>query len=125
MKWTTFIPAVCLAALVTSCGESANPFVQPVESSQRKSYAVGTVVVRVHWDGQGLPDKRVELVELKLAMTTDEEGFAEFVVPIGVYTLRAYEINRGGPAMRYIDTRVTVAANDVVRVEIVDCLPCV
>lgn len=125
MRWTTFVPAVCLAVLVTSCGDTTAPVVQPVESSPRKMFAVGTVVVRVHWDGQGLPNKRVELVELKLAMTTDEEGFAEFVVPIGNYTLRAYEINRGGPGLLYVDTAVTVKPNEVVRVDIVDCLPCV
>jgi hypothetical protein len=124
MKRTVLIPLACLLAI--SCSDSiTGPVEQPTESSQRKMFAVGTVVVRVQWDGQGLPNKRVELVELKLVMTTDEEGFAEFIVPIGDYTLRAYEINRGGPAMLHVDTPVTVKPNDVVRVEIVDCLPCV
>ena len=136
MKWTSLIPAVWVAALLTSCSETTAPVVQPVESSKHEMFsvgivppskckAVGTVLVHVHWDGQGLAGKRVELLELHRALTTDEEGFAKFVVPVGDYTLRAYEINRGGPAMLYVDTKVTVVRNQVLRVEIVDCLPCV
>lgn len=125
MRLSTFVSAVCLAALVTSCGDTTAPVMPPVESSQTKLFAVGTIIVRVHWDGQGLPGKRVEVVELRRVMTTDEEGFAEFIVPKGDYTVRAYDINRGGPAMWYVDTRVTVVPNGVIRVEVIDCLPCV
>ena len=60
-----------------------------------------------------------------IVSTTDEEGLAEFVVPIGDYTLRAYDINRGGPVLRYIDQKITVIPNDEIRVDVVDCLPCV
>jgi hypothetical protein len=125
MRLSILVSAVCLAVLVTSCSETTAPVDQSVESLQAKLFAIGTIVVRVHWEGQGLPGKRVELVELKKVATTDEEGFAEFVVPIGEHTVRAYEINRGGPAMWYIDTRVTVKANQATRVDVVDCLPCV
>jgi len=83
----------------------------------------GTVLVYVHWGDQGIPDKRVELVELGKSLLTDEEGFAQFVVPPGDYTLRAYEITRG-PTFEYIDTDVTVKAGEELFVEIVDCIPC-
>ena len=47
------------------------------------------------------------------------------VVWDGAYTLRAYDINRGGPAMLDIDTKVTIGAGKEVRIEVLDCLPCV
>jgi hypothetical protein len=113
-----------LAVLVTSCSETTAPVVPPAETARpRMLVGVGTIVVYVHWGDQGLPDKRVELVELKRVLTTDEEGLAEFVVPVGDFTVRAYEINRG-PTWEYIDTEVTVTSGDEVRVDIIDCIPC-
>ena len=124
MRWIAFVPLVFAAVSMTACNDSA-PIEQPDESTQARMLETGNVVVHVHWDGQGLPDKRVELVELKRVKTTNEEGLAVFVVPVGNYTLRAYEINRGGPALRYVDTEITVTKGEELRVEIVDCLPCV
>jgi hypothetical protein len=109
---------------MTACNNSAS-VVQPGESAQARLLESGKVVVHVHWDGQGLPGKRVEVVELKRVKTTNDEGLAEFFLPAGNYTLRAYEINRGGPALRYVDTDIKVTAGEEIRVEIVDCLPCV
>ena len=89
------------------------------------THETGNVVVYVHWDHQGLPDKSVELLGLHLVLKTNEAGIAEFVAPVGDYTLRAYDINRGGPALWYLDTEITVTSGQEVRVDIVDCLPCV
>jgi hypothetical protein len=115
---------MCVAALVTSCGETTDP-VMPVESNPAMMVQVGTLLVFVHWEGEGIAGKRVELVGLHREMKTDDEGVAEFVVRPGNYTVRVYDINRGGPPMRYVDTQVTVVANEVTRVEVFDCLPCV
>lgn len=123
MRWTALVPAVCVAALLTSCGETTAPVVPSAQPSPAVMLQGGTVLVYVHWGDQGIPDKLVELVELGKSLLTDEEGFARFVVPPGDYTLRAYEINRG-PTFEYIDTAVTVTAGEELFVEIVDCIPC-
>ena len=68
---------------------------------------------------------RVELVEAGMELKTNQDGLAEFVVPAGRYTLRAYEIIRGGPGLPYVDMDVTVEKKRVTRVEILNCLPCV
>jgi len=117
MRHPALIPALLFAVLAIACDESS-----PVAPSQKVES--GTVLVYVHWQEQGLPDKRVELVELGIELSTNDEGLAEFVVPIGDYTLRAYEINRGGPSFHYIDQKITVTSNDETRVDVVDCLPC-
>ena len=124
MKWRGFIPAMCVAALVTSCGETTDPVV-PLESNLAVMAQVGTIQVFVHWDGDGVSGKRVELLERHRVMKTDEEGVVEFVVRPGDYTVRVYDLNLGGPPLRYVDTKVTVVAGEVTRVEVVDCLPCV
>jgi len=124
MKWRGFIPAMSVAALVTSCGESTDPVV-PVDSNPAMMAQVGTLLVFVHWEGDGVAGKRVELLEPHREMKTDEEGVAEFVVRPGTYTVRVYDINRGGPPRWYVDTNATVVAGEVTRVEVVDCLPCV
>ena len=124
MRMPTFVPAVCCALLAASCSKTGP--VQPSESaSVPMTFESGRVVVYVYWDKQGIPDKSVELLGLHQVRKTNEEGLAEFVAPVGDYVLRAYDINRGGPALRYVDTEITVTAGEEVRVEIVDCLPCV
>jgi hypothetical protein len=108
-----------LATFLVSCSEH-DPVGLPSEEK-----VPGTVVVFVHWDGQGLEDMRVELVELAIELETDREGLAEFLVPAGRYTLRAYDINQGGPALDHVDTEIVVQPNKTVWIEIVNCLPCV
>lgn len=119
MRIPVAIAMICVGAVMISCGESDGN----IQSFERD--VSGTVIVYVYWDGNGLPDKRVEVVELGVEMTTDEAGVAEFEVPPGDYTVRAYEINVGGPGLSHLDTKVTVPAGQTIRVEIVDCLPCV
>lgn len=110
---------VCFGAATISCGSSDG-------SPQSVDRPVdGTILVHVYWDGSGLAGKRVELVEPGVESTTDKNGLARFDVPPGEYTVRAYEINHGGPGLPYYDTEVRVSAGGTVRVEIVDCLPCV
>jgi len=125
MSHATMVSGICAVLLTASCQDATAP-VQPLASNdpiaQLKS---GKLVVRVVWDGRGVPDKRVEVLELHLTGTTDEAGYAKFELPAGDHIVRAYDINRGGPAMLYIDTKVTIMAGKEVRIEVLDCLPCV
>jgi hypothetical protein len=89
------------------------------------SSSSGTLVVYVYWGDQGLSDKKVELVELHQTGATNEAGIAEFIAPAGDYTLRAYNINRGGPVLESIDIPVTITSGHEVRIKVADCLPCV
>jgi len=79
--------------------------------------------VFVHWQDQGVPDRRLEIVELHVTQLTDRDGVADFLLPAGTYTLRAY-VNTGGPG-GYSDVSVTVRWGATERVEVADCLPCV
>ena len=83
------------------------------------------LVVFVHWESTPLAGKRLDIVQLGTTRLTDDSGIAEFLLPAGVYTLRAYEINRGGPVPAFFDTPVETLRGQTTRVEIVDCLPCV
>ena len=115
---------VLLLALAIACSEDR--IVSPAEGSYRSAkLESGTVVVFVHWQGEGVPDKRVELVELGIDGVTNADGIAAFKVPVGDYTVRIYDINRGGPALRFVDEKVRVTVDAESRIEVVDCLPCV
>jgi hypothetical protein len=105
--------------LVTSCSSRDGSPVKPGGDAR------GQVVVQVYFDDQGIPDKRVELVELGLLRTTNGDGLVRFVVPAGEYTVRAYEINRGGPVLLYVDVKTKVTPGERSRLRIFDCLPCV
>jgi hypothetical protein len=115
MRFRFVVPAACLLFAV-ACSDNSTTLVQPA--------ATGSLVVQIYYDDQGIPDKRVELVEPKLERTTNASGVVTFVVPAGDYTLRAYEINRGGPVMQHIDMDVTITAGGKAQVRVFDCLPC-
>ena len=86
---------------------------------------LGKIVAYVHWQGQGLADKQIVLLETGDTLRTDSKGLAEFSVPAGHYVIRAFDINRGGPCCGSIDFDVETKPGDTTRVDIVDCLPCV
>src|SRR5258706_3321218 len=112
MRWT-----VLALALVCSLGCS---------SDGRFSAAPRTasrLVVFVHWGDQGVPDRRLEILELRVTQFTDGYGVADFLLPAGKYTLRAY-VNMGGPG-GFSDVSVTVRLGTTERVEVADCPPCV
>jgi hypothetical protein len=112
------IATVILAVLSVSCSRDDSAGVAPDGGNP------GTVVVYVFYDGQGLPDMRVELLELGVELKTNAEGLAEFQAPAGQYTVRAYDINSGGPPL-YVDRAIVVEPDRTTRVEIFNCLPCV
>ncbi|HEU4929743.1 MAG TPA: hypothetical protein VFU38_07925 [Candidatus Krumholzibacteria bacterium] len=122
MKYAAFL-FLSLAAVI-ACSEDRID--SPAEISNRPAkLESGTVVVFVYWQGEGVPDKRVELLELGIERTTNADGLAEFKVPVGKYTVRVYDINRGGPALWYVDEPVTVTRDEETRVDVFDCLACV
>ena len=83
----------------------------------------GLLVVFVYWQGRGLSDRRLEIVELHRVQVTNEQGLASFALPAGTYTLHA-DVNTGGPPAG-VNLSVTVRRGETTRVEVVDCLPCV
>lgn len=85
----------------------------------------GHIVVYVYYDGSGLPDRVLEIVETGDKATTDESGLAEFDLAPGRYVLRAYGITTPGPPPPYVDREIDVRSGQDQRVEIFDCLPCV
>ena len=109
--------ALLLLALV--CGLSLSCFGR----SPVMTVIDGRLEAFVHWQGQGLADRRLEVVELGLVQWTDAAGLAAFRIPAGSYTLRAF-VNSGGPSA-FREFRVTMRPGETERVEVPDCLPCV
>ena len=77
----------------------------------------------VSWQGRGVADRKLEIVELSLERITNSDGLATFSLPAGTYTLRAY-VNGPGPALP-ADQTVTTRVGETTRVNVGDCLPCV
>jgi hypothetical protein len=122
MKYAMLLFLSLAAALACSEDRIVSP---TEESNQAAKLESGTVVVFVYWQGEGVPNKRVEVVELGVERITNAEGLAKFKVPIGNYTVRVYDINRGGPPVRYIDEKITVTRDEELHVDVFDCLACV
>jgi len=108
------LPTLLVAIFFVSCEQAPTNY----------SAAKANVIAYVHWQEEGLAGRKVELLEAGEVRFTDSTGLASFIVHAGTYTLRAYDLNRGGPAFRSIDFDVKAAAGDTVTVDIVDCLPC-
>lgn len=83
------------------------------------------ILVHVHWGEMGIAKKKIELRETGETKETNEMGLAEFAVVPGRYTVRVYNINRGGPSYLYYDFIVEVNAGENKILDVVDCLPCV
>ena len=114
MKHLTLLVLLVLGLGIGSCGTS-DPIVPSL---------VGTLEVYVYFRDQGLEGKSLELLEVGIERTTDASGLAVFSVPPGTYTLRAYDINRGGPCCPYVDEDVSIQTGKRTRVEIWDCVDC-
>src|SRR5262245_27653985 len=109
-----FVLALLSAACLSCAGRSAAP-TAPVADSQLEVF--------VQWQGHGVADVRLDLIEPGLTRTTDAMGIARFEIPAGTYTLRAH-VNGPGPGIPR-DIRVTTRAGGTERLEVTDCLPCV
>ena len=86
----------------------------------------GTIVVFVNFgEDHPISGKKVELVETGEVKMTNDYGLAEFQVHPGSYTVRVYDINRGGPTYMYVDTPVEIRDGEKQTVKVFDCLMCV
>jgi hypothetical protein len=108
-----FLALALFCATSLSCGGRSSP-TAPAPNSR--------LDVLVSWDGQGISDRLLEIVELGLSQRTDTGGTAAFNLPAGSYTLRAY-VNGPGPSASH-DYPVTTRAGETVHMDVVDCLPC-
>lgn len=108
---TAFI--ILAGVLLTSCSETST---QPTAPT-------GNLVVYVYWDGAGLADRQLDIVETGETKYTDKDGLAVFTLKPGTYVLRAY-VNDGGPPL-YRDKQIEIAPGKETRVEVPDCLVCV
>jgi hypothetical protein len=128
MRKPLWFPAVlaALTALAASCGDSGGP-VQPPAGAKAivARLETGTLFVHVFFGDDGVPGKRVEVLELGRVGITDENGWVEFTLPVGDFTVRVYDVNRGGPALRNIDTKVAIATDEATTIGVFDCLACV
>jgi hypothetical protein len=93
------------------------------ETTTQPPPPAGHLVVHVYYDGTGLADRTLEIVETGDKLTTDENGLAKFELAPGRYVLRAY-VNHGGPPL-YFDQEVEIISGHDTRVDVLDCLPCV
>ena len=115
MRSTMFaIVALAIFAFI-SCGRS-NP-----SASRNDALIIATVT---ETGNKPEPGKKIALVELRDTMTTNANGQVTFVVAPGTYTVRAFELNHGGPMFPYSDSTVVAGAGDTVRIAFWDCPTC-
>jgi hypothetical protein len=111
----TMLLALALFGVASlSCGGRSSP-TAPASNSR--------LDILVSWEGRGVSDRLLEIVELGSSLRTDAAGRATFNLPAGSYTLRAYVNGPGPPAAQ--DYAVTTRAGETVHMDVVDCLPCV
>jgi uncharacterized protein (DUF2141 family) len=111
-------------ALAVSCSNSdpTTPIAQ--ETTRLSNFETGRIVVYVYWNNQGIPGKKVEVLETGKTELTNANGIAVFRVPVGKLTVRVYNVERGGPPLLHVDTTVIVAPGAAARVNVWECLPC-
>ena len=124
MRSFILLAVICSFAITLACS-SSDP-VTPIsqQTNRWSNFEIGRITVHVYWADQGVPGKTVEVLERGVTRITDSNGIAIFRVLAGTLTVRVYDVNRGGPSLRYVDTKVSVTAGDDVHVEVQDCLPC-
>jgi len=117
MKRSALLACLVLGCTILSCdsGTQVAPRIPPETN--------GRLDVFVQWQGQGVADRRLEILESGQEQRTDPAGRASFSLEPGSYTLRAY-VNGPGPAIPR-DFGVTIQRGQTERVEVTDCLPCV
>ena len=115
MRKTAVLTFAMLCATSLSCG-GRSPTAPPAPAAESR------LEVFVQWQGRGVADRRLEILELGLAQTTDSTGIAVFRLPAGSYTLRAF-VNRPGPPVP-TNISVTLRPGAIQRVEVADCVLC-
>jgi len=128
----SFILLAMICSLVLLACSSSDP-VAPVNqaTNQVPFFDPGTIiksgriVVYVHWNSQGIEGTKVEILTSGKTKVTGSDGIAIFRVPVGTFTVRVFNINRGGPAFQYIDYKIDVTAGHDAHIDVPVCLPCV
>ena len=115
MRTIAFLALVLLSATGLSCGGEATTPAAPAVDTQLQVF--------VQWQGRGIADVRLDVLELHLTQTTDSDGITVFKIPAGTYTLRSY-VNAGGPRGT-LDQTVNLKQGQAEHVQVTDCLPCV
>ena len=87
--------------------------------------AEGLLTVYVHFNDSPIAGKKVELIQTGETKRTNDEGKAEFRLLPGDYTIRVYDINRGGPCCAYVDFDVDLKPSESQLIKVYDCVPCV
>ena len=87
---------------------------------------LGTVAVSVREVGSDIPVPgiQVDILQTNLTKTTDSTGVTAFQVDPGMYTVRVYNLQIGGPAVRNIDSTITVTPGQADTLKFFDCLMC-
>src|SRR5262249_35406029 len=116
MRPTMLLALALLGATSLSCGGRSSPTAPASPPYDSR------LTVFVSWDGQGLADRLLEILELGLSQRTDANGAAVFELPAGNFTLRAH-VNGPGPSIPR-DIPVTTQPGQTVHVDVVDCIPC-
>ena len=88
------------------------------------SKAEGLLTVFVHFNDFPIAGKKVELIRTGETKQTNDEGKAEFRLLPGDYTIRVYDINRGGPCCAYVDFDVDIKPSESQLLKVYYCLPC-
>ena len=84
----------------------------------------GWLDVHVYAGQTGEAGKTIEVRGTGLSQKTDAGGRAVFEVGAGTHTVRAYDINQGGPCCAYVDRDAAVVDGDTTRVDFFDCPEC-
>lgn len=112
MKSLLFVTFIFLAFFSLRCTDIGGPA------------AEAKITVFVHWGDMPISEKKVEVIQTGEVKLTNEKGLAQFKVLPGSYTIRVYGINRGGPAVIFVDFNVEVKVSESRMLDVVDCLPC-
>lgn len=83
-----------------------------------------TIVVFAHSGEMPIEKKKVELRQTGAIKFTDKRGLAEFNVSPGSYTVRVYDVSRGGPTRLFVDFNIDVKAYESKMLDVAECLPC-
>ncbi|MCI0556136.1 MAG: hypothetical protein L0287_34780 [Anaerolineae bacterium] len=83
-----------------------------------------TITVYVYWQDTGVPDKKIEIIQTGETRYTDERGIAEFTLSPGSYTVRVYDINRGGPCCGFVEYDVMLKTSTTEKIDVFDCQSC-
>lgn len=121
MRRIMYLALALLSAASLSCGGRSSAPTSPTPPPP--PFTGSRLQVFVQWQGQGVADRQLDILELGLTQTTDAKGITVFEIPAGTYTLRAHVTGPGPSIPR--DIRVMTRSGETEHVQVTDCVPCV